>query len=61
VLAGNDLNQDERATLAVIGELAGEVWTRLDHELLRQRIAALESKLHLTESNLTAAPNASAT
>ena len=37
--AGNDLNHDERATLAALGELAGAVWTRLDHELLRQRIA----------------------
>jgi hypothetical protein len=59
--AGNDLNHDERATLAMIGKLAGEVWTRLDHELLRQRIALLESQLQSTESNLTATPNASAT
>ncbi len=59
--AGNDLDHDERATLAALGELAGAVWTRLDYELLRQRIAALESKLYPTESNLAAAPNPSTT
>lgn len=59
--AGNDLDHDERATLAALGELAGAVWTRLDYELLRQRIAALESKLYPTESDLAAAPNPSTT
>ena len=54
---GNDLNHDERATLAAIGELAGEVWTRLDHDLLRQRIA-LSDRNSIDESYLTATPKA---
>jgi hypothetical protein len=43
--AGNDLNDDERAALAALAELAGAVWTKLDHDLLRRRIAALEQEL----------------
>jgi len=42
---GNDLNQDERAMLAGLADKAASAFMKLYDDELRQRIAALESKL----------------
>ena len=57
--SGNDLNEDERATLTELAELAGAVWTKLDLGLLRQRIKDLEGELSSIAAKLTALPNPS--
>ena len=58
-LTGTDLNEDERATLVEIGDHAGGVWTKLEHQRLRQRIAALEWERDSMAMKLAAAPSAS--
>ncbi len=40
--SGANLNHDERATLAKLAGLAGDVWARLAHQSLLQRIAVLQ-------------------
>jgi hypothetical protein len=42
---GTELDSDERAMLAELAELAASVFAKLDLDLLRQRIAALEREL----------------
>jgi hypothetical protein len=51
---GNNLNTDERATLADLGELAGDVWAKIDKETLRRRVEALERERNAKNANLTA-------
>ena len=52
---GNNLNEDERATLAELGELAGDVWTKIDQEALRRRNEALQSEIDRMAAKLAAA------
>jgi len=41
--SGANLNEDERAALAKLGRLAGDVWAKLDRESLLRRVEALQS------------------
>jgi uncharacterized protein involved in exopolysaccharide biosynthesis len=56
--SGTNLNDDERAALAELADLASAVWTNLDNDSLRQRVAALERELKSKASRLSAAPSA---
>jgi len=47
---GNDLNRDERAMLAELADKAASAFMKLDHDQLRQRIAALEGELETIAS-----------
>ena len=58
--AGANLNEDERATLAQLAALAGDVWTKLDHEALRRRNEALQSEIDRMSTKLAAASSESA-
>jgi hypothetical protein len=44
-LAGTDLDANERAMLARLGERAADCYAQLENEALRQRVAALEQQL----------------
>jgi hypothetical protein len=50
--SGTDLNQDERSMLADLAHLASSVFEKLDHDLLRQRIAVLEHELDAMAARL---------
>jgi hypothetical protein len=56
---GNNLNTDERATLADLGELAGDVWAKIDNETLRRKVETLERERDATNAELTAARDSS--
>jgi hypothetical protein len=56
---GNNLNADERATLADLGELAGDVWAKIDKETLRRKVEALERERDAKNADLTAARGSS--
>jgi hypothetical protein len=58
-ITGTDLNEDERALLVELGDRAGGVWTKLEHQRLRQRIAALERERDSMAMKLAAAPSGS--
>ena len=59
-VSGTDLNEDERLTLAKLAEEAGAVWTKLEHEQLRRRNAALERELNSVSTKLIGALSGSA-
>ena len=52
--SGANLNHDERATLAKLAGLAGDVWARLAHQSLLQHIAVLQSDRALLAAKLAA-------
>jgi hypothetical protein len=55
---GNDLNHDERAMLAELADKAASAYMKVEHDQLRQRIAALEGELKTIAAKL-AAPRSS--
>jgi hypothetical protein len=56
-ITGTDLNEDERATLVELGDQAGGVWTKLEHQRLREHIAALEWERDSMAMKLAMAPS----
>ena len=56
-VTGTDLNEDERATLVELGDHAGGVWTKLEHQRLREQIAALKRERDTIALKLAAAPS----
>jgi len=56
-VTGTDLNEDERATLVELGDQAGGVWTKLEHQRLREQIAALKGERDSMAMKLAAAPS----
>jgi hypothetical protein len=51
---GNDLNHDERAMLAELADKAANAYMKVEHDQLRQRIAALEVELKTIAAKLAA-------
>jgi hypothetical protein len=56
-ITGADLDEDERATLVELGDHAGGVWTKLEHQRLREQIAALEWERDSMAMKLAATPS----
>ena len=54
--SGANLNDDERAALAELGRLAGEVWTKLDRDGLLWRIETLQSENESLAAKLAPTP-----